>query len=177
MSACGTEEQLKEAKDHIGKVRGVKDLGDITWYLSISCQYNRLDGQCLLSQTDYIMWILDEYSMADSFEVSTPMVVTDRDRWDDGMSELLGERDKKRYQPLGCMPLDRTLGSIISLLCKAKKLSLGWPIKSPAISQTNQVRYSCFGNTQLFGYISKRRRNRQRQNRQRRSSRRIGGVF
>lgn len=100
MSACGRDEQLTEAKDRIGKILGVKDLGDITRYLNITCDYDFEKGRFLLSQVDYIMRLLEDYDMSNAFEVTTPMVITDREKWEDSSSDLLNDRNKKRYQAL-----------------------------------------------------------------------------
>ena len=101
MSACGTEEQLAEVKEKISLVLGVKDLGDITRYLSINFEYDVSAGIFRLSQADYIARLLDEYGMQDAFEVTTPMLDSDKAKWDN-MEEypLLDDHQKKRYQAL-----------------------------------------------------------------------------
>lgn len=100
MTACGKEEQLMEAKEKIGKVLEVKDLGDITRYLNITCHYDFEGGRFLLSQTDYIIRLLDEYDMGNAFEVATPMVLSDKEKWEDNISDLLNDHNKRRYQAL-----------------------------------------------------------------------------
>ena len=54
----------------------------------------------LLSQSDYISRLLDEYRMADAFEVQTPVLESERRRWDHEDSALLDDKLKKKYQPL-----------------------------------------------------------------------------
>ena len=91
MTACGTEKQLEEAKQKIGLVLGVKDLGDITRYLNITCTYDddAADAHFYLSQPDYIERLLEEYGMQQSYDVSTPALESDRERWESKHRQLL----------------------------------------------------------------------------------------
>ena len=100
MTACGSDEQLEEAKHKIGLVLGVKDLGDITRYLNITCTYDADAAQFYLSQPDYIERLLEEYGMQQSYDVSTPALDSERERWESKDLPLLDDRNKKRYQAL-----------------------------------------------------------------------------
>lgn len=100
ITACGKDEELLEAKERISRVLGVKDLRDITWYLNITCKYDFENGHFLLSQTDSIVRLLEEYDMNNAFEVATPMVISDRNKWEEESTDLLNDRNKRRYQAL-----------------------------------------------------------------------------
>ena len=91
MTACGPEEQLEEAKYKIGLVLGVKDLGDITRYLNITCTYDAATAQFYLSQPDDIKRLLEEYGMQQAYEVSTPALHSDKDCWESKELPLLDD--------------------------------------------------------------------------------------
>ena len=106
MTACGTEKQLEEAKQKIGLVLGVKDLGNITRCLNITCTYDddAANAQFYLSQPDYIKRLLEEYGMQQLYDVSTPALESDRERWENKELPLFDDRNKKKYQALvGCL--------------------------------------------------------------------------
>ena len=100
MSACGTEQQLAEAKLRISAVLGVKNLGDITRYLRINCTYDLKAGLFHLSQSDYVDRLLDEYGMQNAFTVSTPVLESDKEKWGSSDSSPLDAHQKKKYQAL-----------------------------------------------------------------------------
>lgn len=100
MSACGTEQQLAEAKLRISAVLGVKNLGDITRYLGINCTYDLEAGLFHLSQSDYVDRLLDEYGMQNAFTVSTPVLESDKEKWGSSDSSPLDAHQKKKYQAL-----------------------------------------------------------------------------
>ena len=100
MTASGSDDQLEEAKGKIGLVLLVKDLGDITRYLNIACEYDRVAGRFYLSQPDYIERLLEEYSMLQAYDVATPMLDCDKERWKKDDLPLLDEVGKKRFQAL-----------------------------------------------------------------------------
>ena len=84
----------------ISLVLGVKDIGNITRYLNITCNYLQEEGRFLLSQSDYIIRLLEEYDMLQPFEVSIPIVAADKDKWQDTSLPVLDAHNKRHYQAL-----------------------------------------------------------------------------
>ena len=78
----------------------IKDLSSISRYLSINCYYIPEESVFLLSQSDYITKLLTEYAMENCFEVQTPVLDSDRKRWDLNDTILLKDGLIQKYQAL-----------------------------------------------------------------------------
>lgn len=89
----------------------LKDLGEIREYLAISVHQQTLENGnhvFLLSQAKYIIKLLAEYGMDTAFEVTAPVLDSDKSQWHKDDSPLLNSKAQKDYQAL--------IGSLLYLM-------------------------------------------------------------
>ena len=119
MAAAAVDDSTLDA---IAKLLGshleLKDLGSIRDYLGITI--HRDNNVFSLSQERYITQLLPDYAMDSAFEVHTPALESDRDRWNKDDSPLLATpKAIKQYQAL--------VGSLLYLM-HATRPDLAFPV-------------------------------------------------
>ena len=107
-AAAHTEDDLDLLFHSITAFFQIKDLGSISRYLSIDCHYVSDESVFLISQSGYIAKLLSEYAMDNCFEVQTPVLDSERKRWDLDDTVLLNDSLIQKYQAL--------IGSLLYLM-------------------------------------------------------------
>lgn len=78
----------------------LKDLGEISEYLSVSVTFDPSLNVFLRTQEQYIFKLLADYGMESAFAVQTPVLVSDKARWYEETTPLLDKSDQQRFQAL-----------------------------------------------------------------------------
>lgn len=107
-AAADTNATLDQIATHLGGYVELKDLGEISEYLSVSIKFDEKQRLFLLSQEQYILQLLADYDMGSCFPVHTPVLVTDKAKWYSEDTPLLDKRGQRRYQAL--------IGSLLYLM-------------------------------------------------------------
>ena len=120
-AAAKSDQDLDQIANLFAGFMELKDLGEITQYLSITVRREITPSRSvfMLSQEHYIAKLLQEYQMESAFEVATPVLESDWSRWDKDDTELLNEKTQKLYQAL--------IGSLLYLM-HATRPDIAYPI-------------------------------------------------
>ena len=92
-AAAESAEALDKIDRHLGGYVELKDLGEISEYLSVSIKFDPVQRLFYLSQEQYIEQLLADYDMSSCFPVHTPVLLTDKAKWYEEDTPLLDKRN------------------------------------------------------------------------------------
>ena len=118
-AATYTDQDLDTLHRGITDFFGIKDLGTISRYLNIPYKYDSVNFIFLLSQSDYIHKLLTECDMLNAFDVQTPVLESERKRWDLDETEFLNTQLPRKYQAL--------IGSLLYVM-HGTRLDIAYPV-------------------------------------------------
>lgn len=107
-AAASSPAALDEIASLLKTFVDVKDLGEISEYLSVSVTFDPSLNVFLLNQEQYILKLLGDYNMESAFAVQTPVLLSDKARWYEETTPLLDKSGQQCFQAL--------IGSLLYLM-------------------------------------------------------------